>query len=374
MKIAFCVYKFFPFGGLQRDFLSIALTCQKQGHDIRVYTSEWQGDKPEGFDIVLVPISGLGNHTRHRRFSDWIQRHLQQSPVDRVVGFSKMPGLDFYYAAEGCTAEKAVQEKCFFYRLTPRYRGYAALERDVFDKNSHTRMLMLTPRQIAHFQKHYGTQDERFFMLPPGISLDRKYSTRSPATRSRFRQQNQLDENGFVLLQVGSDFKRKGVGRSLAAIASLPQELRQRVTLLVVGQDDPKPFQQQAEQLGIGKQIQFFSGRDDIPNFMAAADLLLHPAHQEAAGIVLLEAIAAGLPILVTDACGYAFYIERSRAGQVIPEPFSQTALNHALSHALRQPETLKQWAENARHFADTEDIYSLPEKAAQLITSANAR
>ncbi|MBA5204836.1 MULTISPECIES: glycosyltransferase family 4 protein [Pectobacterium] len=374
MKIAFCVYKFFPFGGLQRDFLSIALTCQKQGHDIRVYTSEWQGDKPEGFDIVLVPISGLGNHTRHRRFSDWIQRHLQQCPVDRVVGFSKMPGLDFYYAAEGCTAEKAVQEKGFFYRLTPRCRGYVALERDVFDKNSHTRMLMLTPRQIAHFQKHYGTQDERFFMLPPGISLDRKYSTRSPDTRSQFRQQQRLDENGFVLLQVGSDFKRKGVGRSLAAIASLPQELRQRVTLLVVGQDDPKPFQQQAEQLGIGKQIHFFSGRDDIPDFMAAADLLLHPAHQEAAGIVLLEAIAAGLPILVTDACGYAFYIERSQAGLVIPEPFSQTALNHALLHALSQPETLKKWAEKARHFADTEDIYSLPEKAAQLITSANAR
>ncbi|KAA3669513.1 glycosyltransferase family 4 protein [Pectobacterium carotovorum] len=368
MKIAFCVYKYFPFGGLQRDFLSIAKVCQKQGHDIRVYTSEWQGDKPEGFDIVLVPISGLGNHTRHRHFSDWIQHHLQQHPVDRVVGFSKMPGLDFYYAAEGCTAEKAVQEKGFFYRLTPRYRGYAALERDVFDKDSHTRMLMLTPRQIAHFQKHYGTQDERFFMLPPGISLDRKYSTHSPDTRSQFRQQHHLDENRFVLLQVGSDFKRKGVGRSLTAIASLPQELRQHVTLLVVGQDDPKPFQQQAEQLGIGKQIRFFSGRDDIPDFMAAADLLLHPAHQEAAGIVLLEAIAAGLPILVTDACGYAFYIERSQAGQVIPEPFSQTALNHALSHALSQPETLKQWAENARHFADTEDIYSLPEKAAQLI------
>ncbi|MFJ5471741.1 glycosyltransferase family 4 protein [Pectobacterium carotovorum] len=374
MKIAFCVYKYFPFGGLQRDFLSIAKVCQKQGHDIRVYTSEWQGDKPEGFDIVLVPISGLGNHTRHRHFSDWIQRHLQQHPVDRVVGFSKMPGLDFYYAAEGCTAEKAVQEKGFFYRLTPRYRGYAALERDVFDKDSHTRMLMLTPRQIAHFQKHYGTQDERFFMLPPGISLDRKYSTRSPDTRSQFCQQHHLDENGFVLLQVGSDFKRKGVGRSLTAIASLPQELRQHVTLLVVGQDDPKPFQQQAEQLGIGKQIRFFSGRDDIPDFMAAADLLLHPAHQEAAGIVLLEAIAAGLPILVTDACGYAFYIERSQAGQVIPEPFSQTTLNHALSHALSQPETLKQWAENARNFADTEDIYSLPEKAAQLIISANDR
>ena len=46
MQLVFCFYKYFPFGGLQRDFMRIALACQKRGHAIRVYTLEWTGDVP----------------------------------------------------------------------------------------------------------------------------------------------------------------------------------------------------------------------------------------------------------------------------------------------------------------------------------------
>lgn len=55
---------------------------------------------------------------------------------------------------------------------------------------------------------------------------------------------------------------------------------------------------------------------------MAAADLLLHPAYREAAGIVLLEAITAGLPVLTTAVCGYAHYIVDANCGEAITEPF----------------------------------------------------
>ena len=43
MQLAFVLYKYFPFGGLQRDFMRIALECQKRGHQIRVYTLIWEG-------------------------------------------------------------------------------------------------------------------------------------------------------------------------------------------------------------------------------------------------------------------------------------------------------------------------------------------
>ena len=56
MKLAFCLYKYFPFGGLQRDFLRIALACQARGHDIRVYTLDWEGEVPAGFELVRVPV------------------------------------------------------------------------------------------------------------------------------------------------------------------------------------------------------------------------------------------------------------------------------------------------------------------------------
>ncbi|NWE54596.1 glycosyltransferase, partial [Brevundimonas sp. P7753] len=96
---------------------------------------------------------------------------------------------------------------------------------------------------------------------------------------------------------------------SLEAIAVLPETLRKRTRFLVVGQDKPGRFEARARQLGIADNVQFFSGRDDVAELMAAADILIHPAVQEAAGIVLLEAIVSGLPVLVTEVCGYAHYI-----------------------------------------------------------------
>lgn len=147
-------------------------------------------------------------------------------------------------------------------------------------------------------------------------------------------------------MQVGSDFTRKGVDRSIEALASLPESLRQNTVLYVVGQDKPKKFAALAERSGVGTNVHFFSGRNDIAELMAAADLLLHPAYQEAAGIVLLEAITAGLPVLTTAVCGYAHYIVDANCGEAMTEPFRQDALNEVLLRALTQPSLRSAWAE----------------------------
>ncbi|MFT8210432.1 MAG: glycosyltransferase family 4 protein [Symbiopectobacterium sp.] len=369
MNIAFCLYKYFPFGGLQRDFLNIAQACIKKGHHVRVYVLSWQGEQPDTLEIIYVPQLGLSNHTRHQCYSTWVQHHLQQHPVDRVIGFNKMPGLDYYYAADVCYAEKVEQQKGFFYRLTPRCKHYIAFEKAVFSSDSPTRLLMLTQQQIADFKKHYRTQDERFIILTPGISIDRKYNRQPSNIRQTFRNIQKIDEQAVVLLQVASNYKLKGVERSIRAVAKLPVTLRQNLIFLVVGQDKPERYQALANQLGIGQNVRFYQGRNDIPEFMAAADLLIHPAHQEAAGIVLLEAITAGLPVIATDICGYSFYINKANAGYVLPSPYDQERLNSVLHNALEQPAILKQWSENARYFVDTEDLYSMPEKVATLIS-----
>lgn len=369
MNIAFCLYKYFPFGGLQRDFMRIARTVAARGHHVRVYTQSWEGECPDTFELIIVPVKSHTNHGRNREYYEWVKNHLSRHSVDRIVGFNKMPGLDVYYAADVCYAEKVAQEKGFFYRLTSRYRHYAEFERATFINGTATELLMLTSRQIADFQKHYHTEDARFHILPPGIYPERKYSERSLQSRDEYRRKNGITDQQYLLLQVGSDFTRKGVDRSVKALASLPEELRRKTQLFVVGQDKPKKFAELAKQLGVADNVQFFPGRNDISELMAAADLLLHPAYQEAAGIVLLEAIAAGLPVLVTAVCGYAWHIAKAQAGEVIDEPFQQSELDRHLQVALQQTELRATWADNARHYADTEDLYSLPEKVADIIT-----
>ncbi|MGO2334868.1 glycosyltransferase family 4 protein [Providencia sp.] len=368
MTVAFCLYKYFPFGGLQRDFLRIAMACQNRGYHIRVYTQSWEGEIPEGLEVIIVPVTSSTNHGRNTQYCEWVLTHLKQHPVSRVVGFNKMPGLDIYYAADVCYAEKVANEKGFFYKLTPRYKHYIAFEKAVFEQGKSTQLLMLTPHQITHFKKHYSTESERFHMLPPGIAQDRKYDKQIAGAKRVYREKNQIPQSAFLLLQVGSDFKRKGVDRTLQAMASLPENIRKNTLLMVVGQDKPAKYQRLAKTLGIAEQVSFFSGRDDIAQLMAAADILMHPAYQEAAGIVLLEAITAGLPVIVTEVCGYASFIDQAQCGIVIKEPFEQVKLNRALSESLQNKQQLTQWMNNAQYFADTEDLYSLPEKAADII------
>ena len=62
-----------------------------------------------------------------------------------------------------------------------------------------------------------------------------------------------------------------------------------------------------------------------MPAFLLAADLLLHPAYHENTGTILLEALVSGLPILTTDVCGYAHYVQEAKAGCVLTSPFQQT-------------------------------------------------
>ncbi|MDR1936025.1 MAG: glycosyltransferase family 4 protein [Candidatus Accumulibacter sp.] len=368
MRLAFCLYKYFPFGGLQRDFLRIALACQARGHAIRVYTLEWTGDIPEGFELSVVPVSAFTNARRYARFGDWVERDLARRPADRVIGFNKMPGLDVYFAADPCYQEKARTLRGPLYRLSGRYRHFAACERAVFAPESRTEILMISPAQQAFFEKHYGTPKRRFHLLPPGISRDRRAPPDAAGIRRDFRREFALDEDGLLLLQIGSGFKTKGLDRSMKALASLPEALRARARLIAIGEDDPAPFLRLARALGIAGRAAILPGRGDIPRFLLGADLLLHPAYNENTGTVLLEALVAGLPVLTTAACGYAHYVEQADGGHVVAEPFAQKALDAALEQMLSDPAARRRWQANALRFAETADIYGNAEHAAELI------
>ena len=367
MTLAFALYKYFPFGGLQRDFLRIALECQKRGHAIKVFVTSWQGEKPEGFDIRVLEASGSSNHKRMASFHQQVSKALQEEPVDLLTGFNKMPGLDVYYAADTCYRDKAYSSRSWWYRLTPRYRHYSAFEESVFSKDSSTLVLAISRLQKPVFQQYYDTPDEQILLLPPGISKDRQRPDNANDIRQTFRKEFNLNDDDRLILMVGSGFKTKGLDRAIKALASLPGSLKEKTKLFVIGQDKKKPFVELARQLQVGDRLSFLSGRNDVPRFLIGSDLLIHPAYNENTGTVLLEALVAGLPVLTTDVCGYAHYITDAEAGQVVKSPFSQTQLNKLTAEMLESDQR-QQWQNNAIEFSRREDLYSMPERAADII------
>ncbi len=400
MKLAFCIFRVFPHGGLSRDFMRIAAACAKRGHDVRAYARRWDAPAPDSIEMVAVPARGATNPARNRRFARWVSDDLERRPADLVVGFNKMPGLDVYFAGDSCFEEKMQTQRPWAYRLLPRYRHFAEFERAVFGDERQVKILTIVPSQRAAFQGHYGTVDTRFFTLPPDVgptaTPDGFRGSTLPATgetpaipdasaageaspaegsdaRRRLRQEFQLSEDDLALLFVGSGFVTKGLDRLLVAVASLPDSLGSRVHLFVVGEDRQRRFARRAARLGITDQVRFLGGRDDVSRFLHGSDALALPAYGEAGGLVILEAIAAGLPVLATEVCGHAFHISKANAGIVSPSPFDQTRFNSAVCEILTSPKR-SAWRENGQRYAASGALSGGTRTACELIESFGKR
>ena len=369
MLISFALYKYFPYGGLQRDLLSIAKKIQIRGHKVKIYTRSWQGEKPDGIEVLTLPVKAFTNYGLNKEFYCALKKDLKENPTDLLIGFNKMPDLDFYYAADDCFAE-VLKNKNPLCRYLPRYKQYLDYENAVAQRGTKTKIMTISPKQKIQFQNHYGTEEERFLALPPGISESRRYKNLPVGAKELIRNSLRIHPEDYVALQIGSDFYRKGVDRSIRAIASLPPKLKQKTHLVILGQDNPEKFLRLASALNIRTQIHFMGGRDDVPMFIAASDIFLHPARSEAAGIAILEALVGGLPQIVTETCGYSQYINLAKSGIVIPEPFSQELFNSSLKNSLNE-KMLSKWRTQSCLFSDTRDLYSLTDKAADYILNS---
>lgn len=320
--------------------LRIAADCAKLGHKVTIYTGEWRGDKPQANIVVqMLPSKGWLNHQRHQSLIAAMQAEIQKKPVDMVVGFNRMAGLDVYYAADPCFIARAYEEKNWFYRLTSRFRFFRDCEQAVFSAHGRCHIMLLTQRDKTVFQKWYQTPDARLHVLPPNIPEHKFKSKDKSSCRAYLREQFGLPDEAKVVLTVGSAYLRKGVDRVLLALAALPEAIKKNTWLIAVGEyESNSTFQQDAKKMAIAERCIMAGGRADVADLMLGADLLAHPARSELAGLVIVEAMTAGLPVLLTDVCGYASHVQNASAGCVLPSPFSQADLNEAMQKMLSTP------------------------------------
>ena len=184
MDLAFCLFNYFPFGGLERNFLAIGRECIQRGHTIDVYTIAWEGEYPPNMAINIISVRGLSNHSRAASFAKRVAGVLDDPKYDLTVGFNKIPGVDLYYAADVCYVLDIARRRTSLSKLTRRYHVYAELERSVFGRNAHTHIMYLSETEKNNYIRVYGTPEERFHYLPPGI--DKNYIRAAISNQSRF--------------------------------------------------------------------------------------------------------------------------------------------------------------------------------------------
>ena len=358
MKLVFAIFRYFPFGGLQLDFARFLKEGIRRGHAVTVLYDRWEGEFIPGAEYVKLNCRALSNWGRALDFETQARSYCREHPFDRIVGFNRMGGLDWYYAADNPFAEH-VRRKNMLVRLLPRYRVFERLEKAVFGAAGSTRILYLTEAQKESFQHYYGTENDRFRYLPPGVAPQfvLRKEPEAQQIRIRIRAEFKIPETAVLLVQVCSAFRTKGVDRVLESVSGLSPAIRDQIVYLVAGNEEPGDFLKLAKKLGIADQVIFAGPRRDVPDLLTAADLMVHPARNEATGTVLAEAAVCGLPAVCSADCGYAPLI-RSAGGIVLPDPFTVQALTDALELSLRLPDALDKMRRDARSYSESSDFY----------------
>lgn len=374
-KLAFAVAKYIEYGGMQRTMLRIARECARRGHEVGIFVARWQGAMPEDLRVRLLSARAWTNHGLNNRFGARLQQALAGDDFDCVIGSTKVAGLDVYYGGDPCYAARIDENRRGrLYKLLPRYRTLVALEREVFGADKDTEILLIAQQERDKFIRYYGTDPKRFHLLPPGIDRDRlQRDAPTDEGRRRLRSQLGVGEDEYMLLNVGSRFRTKGIDRVIRALAALPASLRARTKFMVIGDDDARPFARLARALDVVERVSFVGAVEDVTAFYHAADLLVHPAYTENTGTTLIEAMLCGLAVLTTANCGFAFHVERAAAGRVCPEPFIQATFNRLLAEMLEH-ERLQQWGEAGLRYCARTDLYSLIPRAADVIIARATR
>lgn len=330
LRIALGIHRLEPRGGLEDNCLRIADELAARGHAVVLFVAGPRPDLPREIVSLAPPRARPSNHARAVRFArDFVAATAGR--FDRTVSFQPVPGADVLFLADWLRDRP---DTPWWKRLTPRFRAFAALERSVFSPAARTRVIGLSPPQLAAFRDRYGTQASRLAVLPPSMEpAKRRPERRTPERRAVARGAFGVPGDAPVWLWLGLQPKVKGLDRVLDALARDPAAL-----LLVGGlsADDARAasLRADADRRGLAGRVVwlgYLSG-DALLDAVAAADLLAHPARLDVTGGVVLEALVNGLPVVASAICGFAPLVVESGAGRVVPEPFVAGAFSAALA------------------------------------------
>jgi D-inositol-3-phosphate glycosyltransferase len=188
------------------------------------------------------------------------------------------------------------------------------------------RILAPTEREQDNLVHYYGVSEQKIGIVPCGVNLNLFQPELKQAARKRLG----LDPDDIILLNVGRFEPLKGIDRLLEALVHLRDHRRLR--LVIVGGDGDKApesqfLRQKAINLGIGDKV-LFAGRIEqkyLPPYYNSADVLVISSLYESFGLVGLEALACGRPVVSTPVGAMERLIQKSQAGQVVRDTLSQS-------------------------------------------------
>ncbi|HUJ40887.1 MAG TPA: glycosyltransferase family 4 protein [Candidatus Acidoferrales bacterium] len=210
---------------------------------------------------------------------------------------------------------------------------YSLLE-DRFYSSSRLQKV-ICPAEVASrdLMECYGIPPQRLLVAHSGVDTVTFNRARRAELRESVRKELGLAPGDFCFLFVGTDWVRKCLLTVLDALAGVPAAL-----LYAVGPYDPKSWRRHAQLAGVAGRVRFPPRRADIISYYAAADAVVAPSFYEPFGMVPLEAVACGVPVIITRQMGVAEILDAESA-VILDDPSDSAALAEAMRRLMENPE-----------------------------------
>ena len=308
--------------------------------------------------VVCPPVSGLGEHFKH--FPQDRVRVVEMEPSSLSIRF-------------GLALEKLLRrEKPDIVHLHSR-RGA-----DVFGALAahRSRVPSILSRRIDNPVKSILTRQkfhyyDRIICISQGIknvlanadvdeaklcvvrsAVDAKPWLEIPA-REALADEFNLPKEALYVGIVAQLIERKGHHILLEALRNMPE--RERLRILIFGKGPQREvLERLVREMGLEEIVRFTGFRNDLPRWMGALDMLVHPALMEGMGISLLQASAAKVPVVASDVGGIPEAVRNGENGILVP-PNDAVALRAAIRKLIHNPELRRQLGETGRRIVTEE-------------------
>ena len=376
MKIALVSTHATSEGGVPHYVASLARALAK-GHEVTVYSSRFESLDGTGVRHRKIRTSGSGGNIFDLSFlivstlTIWGHRLKRGDEFDIIHSHVGSPFFadvftNHFYEYDGIagmkTATKEMPRDSLVRRL--RSRLNARIESALLARRNGRTWIVLSASMNTGIIRDHPVPPESIFVIPNGVDSSRYSPDNVARYRDEVRDRLSLAPSGQVVLFLGGDWPRKGLAQAIEALSLLAGE----TTLLVVGFGNIAAYRNLAKRCGIENRVIFAGQTREAWRYYAASDVFLLASLYEPFGLSILEAMASGLPVLVSWDCGAAELINDGVDGLLIQEPRDVTELSAKLGALLKDADLRARLGKQARRTAlqypwdrvarETEEVY----------------
>ncbi|MEI6441696.1 MAG: glycosyltransferase family 4 protein [Nostocales cyanobacterium ELA583] len=352
MKICIVTHKIRKGDGQGRVNYEVAQEAIRRGHHLTLLASEISPELEQNSLVnwISIPVNQypsefIRNFIFAKKSGDWLHKNCQKVDLIKAngaitIGATDVNAVHFVHSSWWQSSVHISRQHRDLYGLYQwLYTGINAYwEKQAFQQ---TKVVIAVSTKVADELVNIGVPRDKIRVIVNGVDLQEFF----PGLACR--QKLGLPENVTLALFAG-DIRttRKNLDTVLQALVKVPN-----LHLAVVGKTEDSPFPELANNLGISERVHFLGYRRDIAEIMRSVDLFVFPSRYEACSLVLLEALASGLPVITATATGGAELIT-PEAGIILPDTDNIDALSAALL-SLKDDSLRQQMGKAARAVAE---------------------